>query len=95
MSTKNSPGKFDRYTKAMPDEPMFVLLARDPHAPDLVRDWAIERAEAIALGKRPPLDVTMVVEAFECADHMERWRARNVGAWRNQATSDTAPVESA
>ncbi|HAW11807.1 MAG TPA: aspartate decarboxylase, partial [Chloroflexi bacterium] len=30
MGTKNNPGKFDCYDDAHPDEPMFVLLGRDP-----------------------------------------------------------------
>lgn len=29
MGTKNNPGAFDCYANAEPDEPMFVLLARD------------------------------------------------------------------
>lgn len=45
MGTKNNPGKFDCYANADPDEPMFVLLARDPLASDLVLLWA-ERREA-------------------------------------------------
>ena len=40
MATKNNPGKFDCYDKAEPDEPMFVLLARDARAPLLVELWA-------------------------------------------------------
>ena len=40
MATKENPGKFDCYAKADPDEPMFVLLARDKHAPALVWLWA-------------------------------------------------------
>ena len=32
MATKNNPGKFDCYTNAEPDEPMFILLGRDPVA---------------------------------------------------------------
>lgn len=40
MATKNSPGKFDCYVNAEPDEPMFVLLGRDRHAPLLVWLWA-------------------------------------------------------
>ncbi len=31
------------YKAAMQDEPMFVLLARDPQAPELVRKWAKDR----------------------------------------------------
>lgn len=43
MGTKNNPGAFDCYTNAEPDEPMFVLLGRDKHAPALVWLWAILR----------------------------------------------------
>lgn len=41
--TKNNPGKYDCYANAEPDEPMFVLLARDRHAPALVALWAVLR----------------------------------------------------
>lgn len=40
MGTKNNPGTFDCYANAKPDEPMFVLLARDKKAPEIVRAWA-------------------------------------------------------
>ncbi len=40
MGTKNNPGQFDCYEAAEPDEPMFILLARDPIAPILVELWA-------------------------------------------------------
>lgn len=43
MGTKNNPGKFDCYAKAEPDEPLFVLLARDPAAPVLIYLWTIIR----------------------------------------------------
>lgn len=39
MGTKNDPGEFDCYAKARPDEPLFVLLARDPAAPFVVAFW--------------------------------------------------------
>ena len=45
MGTKNNPGKFDCYEKAGPDEPMFVLLARDPDAYWAVGKW-IEKKRA-------------------------------------------------
>jgi len=45
MGTKNDPGKYDCYAAAEPDEPMFVLLARDETAPLLVERWA-NRQEA-------------------------------------------------
>lgn len=40
MGTKNNPGKFDCYDKAHDDEPIFVLLGRDPNAPLLIDMWA-------------------------------------------------------
>lgn len=43
MATKANPGKYDCYAKAEPDEPMFILLARDRHAATLVWLWAALR----------------------------------------------------
>jgi len=70
MGTKNEPGKFDCYDKAEPDEPMFVLLARDPLAPVLVAQWA-DLAEAQGT------DQDKVLEALDCAAKMEQWRRVN------------------
>lgn len=66
MGTKNNPGQFDCYENAHPDEPMFVLLGRDPWASELVRLWAAGRASA---GEDP----SKVAEARACADQMEAW----------------------
>lgn len=44
MATKASPGAYDCYQNAEPDEPMFVLLARDLTAPYLVDAWTCIRA---------------------------------------------------
>jgi hypothetical protein len=46
---------------------MFVLLARDPIAADLVRKWAARRASATGASPK-------VVEALRCADEMDEWR---------------------
>ncbi len=71
MGTKNDPGKFDCYANAEPDEPMFVLLGRDPMAGLLVRIWATLRAsQGEAMDK--------CVEAMQCAEAMEGW-ARSRG----------------
>lgn len=70
MGTKNNPGMFDCYEAAEPDEPMFVLLARDRHAPLLVRYWARLRNDE---GEDP----AKVLEANNCADNMEIWRIVN------------------
>jgi hypothetical protein len=68
MGTKNNPGEFDCYANAEPDEPMFVLLARDPLAPTLVRMWA-----DLTSDKKDD----KVVEALACANDMEQWRKKN------------------
>lgn len=68
MGTKNNPGKYDCYEKADPDEPMFVLLGRDPNAPILVRMWAQMREDREGRDK--------IQEALACADAMEEW-----GSW--------------
>lgn len=73
MGTKNNPGKFDCYQRAAPDEPMFVLLARDPLAPIVVRLWADLRAH---LSGNP----SKVLEARECAETMDVWRQKDVAA---------------
>lgn len=68
MGTKENPGPSDCYAKAMPDEPVFVLLARDPQAPGLVRAWADERE---SIGEDPE----KVAEARAVADDMEAYNS--------------------
>lgn len=87
MGTKNKPGDFDCYANALPDEPMFILLGRDPSAPRLVEDWANERQIDIARGRRPQSDMAMVKEAQDCAEAMRSWRAENDGEWRKGQSS--------
>jgi hypothetical protein len=67
MGTKNNPGDYDCYQHAHPDEPMFVLLGRDPLGGLLVRLWAEARAE---LGETSEAKLS---EAYRCADAMRRW----------------------
>lgn len=66
MGTKNNPGQFDCYAKADADEPMFILLGRDPVAGAAVRFWADTRE---ALDPSDP----KVAEARQCADQMDEW----------------------
>lgn len=68
MGTKNNPGTFDCYANAEPDEPMFVLLARDPLAPILVEQWAESRKET---------DPLKAHEAKVCAAAMREWQRAN------------------
>ncbi len=69
MGTKNNPGKFDCYANAEPDEPMFVLLGRDKHAPLLVRLWTMLRDQE---GE----SIEKLTEALTCADAMQLWRTK-------------------
>lgn len=84
MGTKLNQGAFDCYNNALPDEPMFILLARDPHASGLVFMWSDLRDAAIQDGKRPESDRPMVTEAHECAAAMREWRIANDGRWRTE-----------
>jgi len=89
MATKAHPGKYDCYTKAEPNEPMFVLLARDRFAHGLVRLWASLRShdyESAAIdfahlcefakaGRRK--DDKKTTEALACAGAMEAYYEGN------------------
>ena len=69
MGTKNNPSpKFDCYAAADPDEPMFVLLGRDPIAPFLVGWWA-----GLKSTHDPNADEAKLKEAMETAQAMDAW----------------------
>lgn len=87
MGTKSCPSKFDCYAKAEPDEPMFVLIARDPLSDTLVHLWRhimcgdlVSAAQAYAALVSSPLmgstgfENEKMDEAFECATAMAAWR---------------------
>lgn len=74
MGTKQNPGNYDCYAKALPDEPLFILLARDEWAPVLVEDWAQKRYTDIMDNRRPKSDLAIVEEARQCAMQMRVWR---------------------
>ena len=58
MGTKNRPGLFDCYDAALPDEPSFHLLARDPDfRAASARSWANKRERDIKCGERPLSDM--------------------------------------
>lgn len=82
MGTKLEELRGGCFANALDDEPMFVLLARDPAAPALVREWAGQRRAAIDLGRRPSSDLAQVEEAEQCATNMETWRKQHDGQWR-------------
>lgn len=72
MSTKLRPGKYDCYANLKDDEPYFVLMGRDKHAPMLVRLWYEMR-------KLDGEDLDKLVDAWLCSDAMETWRKINRG----------------
>lgn len=82
MGTKANPGEFDGYGRALPDEPMFTLLARDPRAASLVDAWAKWCVDAINEGERPDIDVAKADDARRIAQAMRDWREANEGAWQ-------------
>jgi len=71
MGTKNNPGKYDCYSRAEPDEPVFVLLGRDPIASLTVTLWRAIRIELNESDEK-------IAEARDCALAMEEW-ARSKG----------------
>lgn len=73
MSTKQNPGTYDCYAKLAIDEPYFVLRAKDPNAPALVKLWADLRETQY--GHYAKLD-----EARLCAAQMEDWRKAHPNA---------------
>lgn len=68
MGTKDQPGRFDCYAHAEGDEPIFVLLGRDPHAATLVRQWA-----QMALSD-PEQPAEKATEALSVAAAMDKYR---------------------
>lgn len=89
------PGAFDCMKAALPDEPYFVLLARDPSAPAMLGTWVAQRRkdvfakaddnEAVPLPDDLAEDLRKCTEAETCAFEMTIWRRRNGHApWRDQ-----------
>jgi hypothetical protein len=93
MGTKNNPGEFDCYANAEPDEPMFVLLARDRTAPQAVEAWVAAREPDHMtemdldnpIGQHRATRVTdpaKLDEARACAAAMREWRRVHVPEWQ-------------
>ena len=81
MGTKMNPGKFDCYAKAGFDEPMFVLLARDEHAPATIRFWIARKMDLPADDNLQVISAQghkalpeKLCEALDCADAMVLYR---------------------
>lgn len=72
MGTKNNPGVHDCYSKAEPDEPMFILLGRDPTAAFVVSFWRELKKEMKRQGTSATSDEKLE-EAWVCAVKMQEW----------------------
>lgn len=72
MGTKNNPGRYDCYANAEPDEPMFILLGRDPTASLVVTFWRAIKNEMKAQGTSQMSD-EKIDEAITCSLEMEKW----------------------
>lgn len=88
MGTMTKPGRFDCLAKIMPDEPFFLLMARDLCAPKAVRYWAVQRRNYLQAGTiKYDDDVAQIYEAEQTSYDMEKWYAENatgrsVPRWR-------------
>lgn len=76
MSTKNHPGQFRCFEAALPDEPMFVILGRDPAGPATLEFWAQERVRQQKVHERDDQD--RIKAAVDEAKDMQDWRSRMV-----------------
>lgn len=77
-NTKTHPGPFACFEAALPDEPMFILLARDPAAPATLQFWAQER---IKHGKtHEEDDQRKIAAALDESIEMETWRDQMIAA---------------
>lgn len=68
----NTEGCFYR---ALEDEPVFVLLARDPCAAETVRWWVTLRQALIGRGEKPLEDHETLASAMKDAASMVAWRS--------------------
>lgn len=93
MGTRNTPGPFNCYAAALPDEEVFTVLGRDPATPATIRFWVEERQR---LGKVVTTDDQQRMrEALLIADRAHDWREKMIEladggdpVWRNRATAN-------
>ncbi len=92
MGTKQNPGPHDCYAAAQPNEPLFILLARDPLAPILVDLWATLRTQ------QRPGDSDKAGEAYDTACDMREWALRKASVkrehflWCDEYHTHSAPA---
>jgi len=82
METKANPNPNGCLARALPDEPMFILLGRDPSAPAAIRGWVDERS------KLENQDSSQLAAALNDASEFEAWRIAHDGEWRHRQPGD-------
>ena len=71
----NSVRSSDCYLRKLEGEPHFTFLGRDPDAPEIIRQWALNRVKR--LGDNPDWEHALYV-----AQAFEDWRKEHDGEWR-------------
>lgn len=86
METREKLSRTGCLAYALPHEPMFILLARDPDAPDTIQFWAERRARRQVLEPTIELvgDSDKIVGAVDDVEAFKRWRIEHEGEWRGQ-----------
>lgn len=87
VDTKQNPDPNSCYARALPDEPRFTLLGRDPAGPATIRFW---RDERMRLNGDAADEEN---EAFAIAAEFEDWRSKNDGRWREELPEAAAVEE--
>ena len=78
MSSKQNPSVYNCYKAALPDEPVFTILGRDPAGPATLEFWVSQR---IKLGKTvEDDDKDRIRVAFDDAKEMQEWRDKMLDA---------------
>lgn len=99
MSTKSNPSMFRCYEAALPDEPMFVILGRDPAGPATLEFWAAERVKQHKVHEQDDQD--RIKAAIDEAKDMQGWRDMNLNpvgdgipSWKHprQIMDDDRPI---
>lgn len=82
IGSKLNPGNHDCLNEALPDEPVFILLARDRRFSEHVVDWANRREIDIEADIQPKEDLFKTISALAIAEQGRKWREYRMGAWR-------------
>jgi hypothetical protein len=76
MGTKTNPGAFNCYGAALPDEPIFTILGRDPTFRATILYWMAQRG--IEGKNETEEDRDRITEAAKVADAGRDWRLKNL-----------------